>query len=139
MKKTVCGWLACLFAVLLLALEPPVYAVAVEDVSVSAECAVLMEAETGRVLYAKNADQPAAMASTTKIMTAWLTLEVAAVQDDVVTITEEMVAVEGSLDTHLLLEPVKSANALAPISCAAMGVFCTPPAALTCAPIYFIS
>ena len=96
MKKTVCGWLACLFAVLLLALEPPVYAVAVEDVSVSAECAVLMEAETGRVLYAKNADQPAAMASTTKIMTAWLTLEVAAVQDDVVTITEEMVAVEGS-------------------------------------------
>lgn len=66
------------------------------DVPVSAVCAVLMEAETGRVLYAKNSNQTAAMASTTKIMTALLTLEAAAFYDAVVTITEDMVAVEGS-------------------------------------------
>ena len=34
-----------------------------------AQAAVLMDAESGRVLYGKNADQVLAMASTTKIMT----------------------------------------------------------------------
>lgn len=51
-----------------------VRAVAAEP-SVSAVSAVLIEAETGTVLYAKNAEEQRAMASTTKIMTAILTIE----------------------------------------------------------------
>lgn len=43
--------------------------------SVSAVSAVLIEAETGTVLFAKNSDERRAMASTTKIMTAILTIE----------------------------------------------------------------
>lgn len=41
----------------------------------SAVSAILIEAETGTVLYEKNADEQRAMASTTKIMTAILTIE----------------------------------------------------------------
>lgn len=65
--------------------------------SLSAESAVLLSAETGMVLYEKNAHRQRGMASTTKIMTALLALEYAAANDDpLVTVTEEMVAVEGS-------------------------------------------
>ncbi len=59
----------------------------------SAVSAILVEAETGRVLYEKNAQEERAMASTTKIMTALLTLEE---PDREVTITDEMIRVEGS-------------------------------------------
>ena len=45
------------------------------ELSLSAASAVLIEAETGTVLYAKNCDERRAMASTTKIMTAILTIE----------------------------------------------------------------
>ena len=41
----------------------------------SARAAVLMEAETGRVLYEKNPHEKLPMASTTKIMTAILAIE----------------------------------------------------------------
>lgn len=40
-----------------------------------AQSAVLMDAESGRILYSKNADEPKPMASTTKIMTCILALE----------------------------------------------------------------
>lgn len=43
--------------------------------SVKAQGAVLMELETGRVLWGKNEDAPMPMASTTKIMTAILAIE----------------------------------------------------------------
>ncbi|MDR1704578.1 MAG: D-alanyl-D-alanine carboxypeptidase [Clostridiales bacterium] len=43
--------------------------------AVEARAAILVDFETGRVLWAKNADEPLAMASTTKIMTGILTLE----------------------------------------------------------------
>jgi len=43
--------------------------------TVNAFGAILMEAETGRVLWGKNEHEPLAMASTTKIMTAILALE----------------------------------------------------------------
>lgn len=46
-----------------------------DELSLSAASAVLIEAETGTVLYSKNADERRAMASTTKIMTAILTIE----------------------------------------------------------------
>lgn len=64
--------------------------------NVSAQSAVLISS-TGTVLYEKEAHRRMSMASTTKIMTALLTLEEAERMGDlVVDITEEMVAVEGS-------------------------------------------
>ncbi len=65
--------------------------------SLSAESAVLISADTGTVLYEKNAHSRMSMASTTKIMTSLLALEEAGRSDDpAVAVTEEMVAVEGS-------------------------------------------
>lgn len=48
---------------------------AVPDENISAECAIVINADTGGVLYEKNAYRQRAMASTTKIMTALITLE----------------------------------------------------------------
>lgn len=48
---------------------------AVEQLSLYATAAVLMDADSGRVLYDKNGEQPMAMASTTKIMTCIIALE----------------------------------------------------------------
>ena len=68
-----------------------------QEISVSAQSAVLISADTSAVLYEKNAGQQLSMASTTKIMTALLALEEAERSGDaVVSITAEMVAVEGS-------------------------------------------
>ena len=66
------------------------------SLSLSAKAAVVLCADTGQVLYAQNETEPLAMASTTKIMTALLTLEEAARDDRPVTVTKEMTAVEGS-------------------------------------------
>ena len=46
-----------------------------EELSLYAQAAVLMDGDTGRILYGKNADTPMAMASTTKIMTCIIVLE----------------------------------------------------------------
>lgn len=70
---------------------PAVYA----EPGVSAGSAILIEADTGRVLYEKNAHDRRSMASTTKIMTAMLVLESEEL-DRVVEITQEMDQVEGS-------------------------------------------
>ncbi len=67
----------------------------VHGLSVSASSAVLMVAETGEVIFEKNAHQRKGMASTTKIMTALLTAECATPEKVVVT-TAEMVNVEGT-------------------------------------------
>lgn len=68
-----------------------------QEISVSAQSAVLISANTSAVLFEKNAGQRLSMASTTKIMTALLALEEAERSgDSVVSITAEMVAVEGS-------------------------------------------
>lgn len=71
-------------------------AYAVGEPQVSAQAAILIHADSGQVLYEKNADEQRSMASTTKIMTALIALETAAANDPVVTITEPMVRVEGS-------------------------------------------
>lgn len=63
--------------------------------SVSAVSAVLIEAETGTVLYAKNADERRAMASTTKIMTAILTIEAGDLDRDF-TVDRYAIMVEGT-------------------------------------------
>lgn len=66
-----------------------------ENVSTSAVSAVLIEAETGTVVYAKNADEQRAMASTTKIMTAILTIE-AGDLDSEFTVDSYAIRVEGT-------------------------------------------
>lgn len=65
-------------------------------VSVSADSAILICGDTGRVLYAKNENEKRPMASTTKIMTALLALEYSESDNKDVTITDEMVRTEGS-------------------------------------------
>ena len=65
--------------------------------SVSAKAAVLMTADNSTVLYEKAAEEKLPMASTTKIMTALLTLEAAQAEDRQVKITDEMVRVEAPL------------------------------------------
>ncbi len=64
-------------------------------VEVSAQSAVLYEADSLQVLFAHNAGERLPMASTTKIMTALLVLEKGGL-DEKVTITEASVGVEGS-------------------------------------------
>ena len=54
-----------------------------EEPNLMAQAAVLMDAETGRVLFGKNEDQIHPMASTTKIMTCILALEYASPEDGV--------------------------------------------------------
>lgn len=87
MKKNICGFFCTfLLAALFMAQTPlPVRAEA-EDLSLYATAAVLMDADSGRVLYGKNADTPLAMASTTKIMTCITILEHASL-DDVLTVS----------------------------------------------------
>ena len=63
--------------------------------SVPAGSAILIDASTGSVLYAQNADMQRGMASTTKIMTALVVLETLP-PDTVVEITPEMTGAEGS-------------------------------------------
>lgn len=65
------------------------------DLSVSAASAVLMVADTGEVVFEKNAHAQRGVASTTKIMTALLTAEQCTPQRVVIT-TEQMVNVEGT-------------------------------------------
>ncbi len=70
-------------------------AVGADVPSVSAHSAALMVAQTGELIYGKNEHEKRGMASTTKIMTALLTLRFAS-PDLVITVTEEMANVEGS-------------------------------------------
>ncbi len=63
--------------------------------STAARAAVVMEASSKRVLYAKNPHMKLPMASTTKIMTAILAIELGNL-DDVVTASPRAVGVEGS-------------------------------------------
>ncbi len=91
----------CLSAVLAVVLYLPFLGRAAgaetPSLSLSAQSAVLIAADTGSVVYEKNADEKRSMASTTKIMTALLALEAAEDSGDpTVEITGEMVAVEGS-------------------------------------------
>lgn len=60
-----------------------------------AQSAVLMERDSGRVLYSKNMDKQLSMASTTKIMTALVVAENNDM-DEVVTVDSRAVGIEGS-------------------------------------------
>ena len=75
---------------LLLCIVPTV----AEAVEVSATAAVLLDADTGQVLYEKNGDERMLIASTTKIMTALVALERAKLTDTITVTASHMV--EGS-------------------------------------------
>ncbi len=71
------------------------------SIEVTAQSSVLMCADSGQILYEKNAQQRMSMASTTKIMTAILALE-SDIFDSVVTVGSEITGVEGSsLGLHI--------------------------------------
>ena len=63
--------------------------------AISADSAILLDAQTGRVLYEKQADKQSLIASTTKIMTALVVCEQTNVLDRV-RIPQEAVGIEGS-------------------------------------------
>lgn len=86
MKRLFAGTAAILAAVLFFSI--PVGAV-------SAQKAILMDAQTGRVLYEKDADSRSLIASTTKIMTALIVCEQCNVLDRM-KIPKEAVGIEGS-------------------------------------------
>lgn len=66
-----------------------------ENLGLSAESYILIDGNTGRVLYERDAHRKMPMASTTKIMTALVALEEGSVEDKV-TIKRECVGIEGS-------------------------------------------
>ena len=87
MKRLLCGAVA---AILAAALFLPCQARAL-----SAEKGIVLDANTGRVLFEKNADSQSLIASTTKIMTALVVCEHCNVLDRV-RIPKEAVGIEGS-------------------------------------------
>ena len=86
MKRVVC------FFIVLCLLAFPLNAGAV---STSAKAAILINADTGEVIYEQNSKEKLPMASTTKIMTALLLCEKGDMEKQI-TVTAEMVRVEGS-------------------------------------------
>ncbi len=66
-----------------------------EPGNISAKSAVLLDGDSGQVLWEKDADTPRLIASTTKIMTALLTVENAGL-DEIVEIPPEATNIEGS-------------------------------------------
>lgn len=90
-----------LFVTLLLILIPAAPARAItaasaeEEAEISAPAAVLMDRETNRVLWEINAHQRLPMASTTKVMTAILALELGN-EEDMITASKRAAATDGS-------------------------------------------
>ncbi|MGI5893088.1 MAG: D-alanyl-D-alanine carboxypeptidase family protein [Candidatus Merdivicinus sp.] len=94
MRKYFCVGAACLWMMLYLFWYPsPVIAADLPEIS--AKSAVVMEAVTGRVILEHNADERLPMASTTKIMTALLTLEQSGL-DTPFCVDSDAIRVEGS-------------------------------------------
>ena len=90
MKKFLAALLSILLFLHLIVIVLPVEARAAsgdDSLALYAQSAVLMDADTGRILYAKNAEEQRPMASTTKIMTLILALENAN-PDDIVMISD---------------------------------------------------
>ena len=88
MKRAV----AIFLAVAVLQLSVTVYAKAPENSAVSA---ILIEAQSGKVLYSDNANEKRAMASITKIMTTLLTIESGNL-DEAFVVDSEAIEVEGT-------------------------------------------
>ncbi len=82
-------------ASVLLFLLFPSFEIKAQGFEVSAASAVLIEAQTGKILYAKNENEKRPMASTTKIMTALLCLESGNLDEPFV-VDSSAIKVEGS-------------------------------------------
>jgi D-alanyl-D-alanine carboxypeptidase (penicillin-binding protein 5/6) len=76
MKKILC------FIIIMCLMNTNVYA-ETKKTSVAATSAILMDKDSGRVLWQKNSNEPIAIASTTKIMTCILALEKSSLKDEV--------------------------------------------------------
>lgn len=88
--KRPCSFLVCLCLMLTL-MVPNAGAV-----STSASSAILIDAQSGRVLYEQNAHEPRYIASITKLMTALVAMESGHRLDEVVLIKKEYTGAEGS-------------------------------------------
>lgn len=87
---------AVCLAVLTMLMTLPALPAAAEDApTVSAKACVLIDAQTGQVIFAQNENEKRPMASTTKIMTTLLTLESGDL-DTPFTVDSEAIRVEGS-------------------------------------------
>ncbi len=86
-----------LLIAVLIGLMGVVPANALEDPDIQAGAALLVDAETGHVLYAKNEHEQRAQASLTKIMVALLVLEEVDKPDGTMTLDEEITATARSL------------------------------------------
>lgn len=135
MYKKLCFALFCVFLSLFLC--PCLFAKALDVGDISAKGAVLIEADSGSVVFEKNKDLVLPMASTTKIMTAIVAIENCSLEDEF-TIPIEATNIEGSsiylkegeiltckeLLYALMLESANdSAVALAYATCGSLGDF----------------
>ncbi|MFU0833070.1 MAG: serine-type D-Ala-D-Ala carboxypeptidase [Oscillospiraceae bacterium] len=97
---------ACLLAVLVVLFSQPFGAFALSEEEVKAPSAVLMEAQTGKILYEKNDHEQRACASITKVMTLLLVMEALDSGkiglNDMVTTSEHAASMGGS---DIWLEP----------------------------------
>ena len=94
MKKRFFPRLLAILGAAVLTLPAPAVSGA-EEPAVTAKGAVLMEAGAGRILWSQNGEERLPMASTTKIMTALLTLEQPGL-DEVFTVNAQAIRVEGT-------------------------------------------
>ena len=106
-----------------------------------AKSAILIEATTGEVLFEKNADEILYPASTTKILTGYIALQVADLDNDVVTISQEAidlvpsgyqkvplsagekVSMEDLIGAMLVMSGNEAANAIAEYLCGSIDAF----------------
>ena len=93
MSEKLCRVLVRLLCFFLLAIQLALPLCALTDVS--AESAILIDADNGRIIWQKNADVRRGMASTTKIMTALVALQTLEL-DRVINVDKGAVGIEGS-------------------------------------------
>ena len=72
------------------------------NLNINAESAILIDGDTGKVLYEKSANEKREPASTTKIMTALLTLENCDLNDIATVTSEAITSVPSGYSTDLL-------------------------------------
>ena len=89
MHRRVCAFFAAALALF------SIFPCQAEAVDTSAAAAILMDADSGRVLYEQNADSRMLIASTTKILTALVAIREGDLSD-IVTVKREAVLTEGS-------------------------------------------
>ncbi len=92
MRFTIAAWVA---AIAILMIFPAASSFAAPPPTIKASAAILVDAETGLVLFDQNMHQPRPIASTTKVMTALLALENGNLSEEV-TVSPTVLTLEGS-------------------------------------------